>query len=182
MNAARYIGNGALEVVDTEAPQPSPEVQLEVAYTGICGTDLHILHGAMDVRVTMPAANFWLDNLDNDKYFAAPPGPAMKASANLIWKGWSMVTYPDQPSWSNQVVAKLIQGKSLSSLLPGLGKSLSDNAKAAGYKVVTKKRPWLVVADVAPDSAEGLLAGNALRLYRLDAPTVTGEGDASWQH
>jgi ABC-type glycerol-3-phosphate transport system substrate-binding protein len=85
-----------------------------------------------------PAANFWLYNLDNDKYFAAPPGPAMKASANLIWKGWSMVTYPDQPSWSNQVVAKLIQGKSLSSLLPGLGKSLSDNAKAAGYKVVTK--------------------------------------------
>ena len=61
MNAARYIGNGALEVVDTEAPHPSPgEVQLEVAYTGICGTDLHILHGAMDVRVTMPAANFWL--------------------------------------------------------------------------------------------------------------------------
>jgi GntR family transcriptional regulator, transcriptional repressor for pyruvate dehydrogenase complex len=33
MNAARYIGNGALEVVDTEAPQPSPgEVQLEVAF------------------------------------------------------------------------------------------------------------------------------------------------------
>jgi hypothetical protein len=31
-----------------------------------------------------------------------------------------------------------LQGKSLSSLLPGLGKSLSDNAKAAGYKVVTK--------------------------------------------
>lgn len=63
-------------MVDTEAPQPSPgEVQLEVAYTGICGTDLHILHGAMDVRVTMPAANFWLYNLDNDKYFAAPPGP-----------------------------------------------------------------------------------------------------------
>jgi 2-desacetyl-2-hydroxyethyl bacteriochlorophyllide A dehydrogenase len=30
-------------------------VQLEVAYTGICGTDLHILHGAMDARVTMPA-------------------------------------------------------------------------------------------------------------------------------
>ena len=56
MNTARYIGNGALEVVDTEVPQPSSgEVQLEVAYTGICGTDLHILHGAMDARVTMPA-------------------------------------------------------------------------------------------------------------------------------
>ena len=33
--------------------------------------------------------------------------------------------------------------------LPGLGKSLSDNAKAAGYKVVTKKRPWLVVAKIS---------------------------------
>ena len=56
MNTARYIGNGALEVVDTESPPPAPgEVQLDVAYTGICGTDLHILHGAMDARVNMPA-------------------------------------------------------------------------------------------------------------------------------
>jgi hypothetical protein len=85
-----------------------------------------------------PAANFQLYSMDHDPYFAAPPGRAMKAAAGLIWKGWSMVTYPDQPSWSNQVVAKLIQGKSLSSLLPDLGKSLSDNAKAAGYKVVRK--------------------------------------------
>ena len=44
-----------------------------------------------------PAANFWLYNLDHDKYWAAPPGPAMKAAAGLIWKGWSMVTYPDRP-------------------------------------------------------------------------------------
>jgi 2-desacetyl-2-hydroxyethyl bacteriochlorophyllide A dehydrogenase len=29
-------------------------VQIEVAYTGICGTDLHILHGAMDQRVQVP--------------------------------------------------------------------------------------------------------------------------------
>ena len=56
MNTARYIGNGAVEVVDTEVAPPAPgEVQLEVAYTGICGTDLHILHGAMDARVTIPA-------------------------------------------------------------------------------------------------------------------------------
>ena len=31
------------------------EVAIDVAYTGICGTDLHILHGAMDARVTLPA-------------------------------------------------------------------------------------------------------------------------------
>lgn len=56
MNTARYIGNRALEVVETVAPPPQAgEVQLEVAYTGICGTDLHILHGAMDSRVSIPA-------------------------------------------------------------------------------------------------------------------------------
>ena len=38
-----------------------------------------------------------------------------------------------------------------------------------------------VVHDVAPEAAEDLLAGSALRLYRLDATTVTTEGDASWQ-
>jgi 2-desacetyl-2-hydroxyethyl bacteriochlorophyllide A dehydrogenase len=35
---------------------PGPgEVRLDVAYTGICGTDLHILHGDMDQRVRPPA-------------------------------------------------------------------------------------------------------------------------------
>jgi (R,R)-butanediol dehydrogenase / meso-butanediol dehydrogenase / diacetyl reductase len=55
MNTAHYVGDGTLEVIDTELTPPAPgEVQLEVAYTGICGTDLHILHGAMDARVTIP--------------------------------------------------------------------------------------------------------------------------------
>lgn len=35
---------------------PGPgEVELAVAYSGICGTDLHIVHGAMDTRVEIPA-------------------------------------------------------------------------------------------------------------------------------
>jgi L-fuconolactonase len=37
-----------------------------------------------------------------------------------------------------------------------------------------------VVHDVAPDDAERLLAGNALRLYRLDAAAVPDAGGASW--
>jgi ABC-type glycerol-3-phosphate transport system substrate-binding protein len=95
-------------------------------------------NAAQNYPAYKPAANFQLYKMDHDKWFAAPPAPAQKAAANLIWKGWSMVTYPDQPSWANSVVANLVKGKSLLSLLPGLGKSLSDNAKAAGYKVVTK--------------------------------------------
>ena len=85
-----------------------------------------------------PAATKWLTSLNKDPYFAAPEGPAMQAAANLIWKGWSMVTYPDQPVWSNSVVTQLVAGKSLSSLLPAFGQGLAQNAQAAGYKVVTK--------------------------------------------
>jgi ABC-type glycerol-3-phosphate transport system substrate-binding protein len=83
-----------------------------------------------------PAATVWLKNLNNDPYFAAPPGAAMKAAAPLVWKGWSMVTYQDQPVWSSSVVTQLVAGKSLSELLPAFGDGLRNNAKAAGYKVV----------------------------------------------
>lgn len=36
------------------APPPPGHVAIEVAYTGICGTDLHIYHGAMDARIDPP--------------------------------------------------------------------------------------------------------------------------------
>jgi (R,R)-butanediol dehydrogenase/meso-butanediol dehydrogenase/diacetyl reductase len=56
MLAARYLGNGTIDVVDVEIRPPGRgEVQISVAYTGICGTDLHVLHGSMDARVSVPA-------------------------------------------------------------------------------------------------------------------------------
>jgi (R,R)-butanediol dehydrogenase/meso-butanediol dehydrogenase/diacetyl reductase len=51
MRAAVYVGDQTIRVEDPGAGQ----VQLDVAYVGICGTDLHIKHGAMDARVTLPA-------------------------------------------------------------------------------------------------------------------------------
>ncbi|MFD2415156.1 zinc-dependent alcohol dehydrogenase [Amycolatopsis pigmentata] len=35
-------------------PPPPGHVRIDVAYTGICGTDLHIFHGDMDARVGPP--------------------------------------------------------------------------------------------------------------------------------
>ena len=56
MRAACYVGDRTLNVVDRELRPPAEgEVAIDVAYTGICGTDLHILHGAMDKRVKLPA-------------------------------------------------------------------------------------------------------------------------------
>jgi (R,R)-butanediol dehydrogenase/meso-butanediol dehydrogenase/diacetyl reductase len=56
MQAAYYMGNRRVEIHDAEGVPPAPGmVELEVAYTGICGTDLHIVHGAMDGRVSPPA-------------------------------------------------------------------------------------------------------------------------------
>ena len=57
MRAARYRGDGRFTVDEIEAvPPQAGEVQIRVAYTGICGTDLHVLHGSMDARVSIPQA------------------------------------------------------------------------------------------------------------------------------
>jgi 2-desacetyl-2-hydroxyethyl bacteriochlorophyllide A dehydrogenase len=54
--AAAYTGNKTIEVLDLPVPELRPgEVEISPAFTGICGTDLHVLHGAMDARVTCPA-------------------------------------------------------------------------------------------------------------------------------
>lgn len=56
MLAALYTGNQTFRIERRPPRPPGPdEVQLEVAYVGICGTDLHIKHGAMDGRVAIPA-------------------------------------------------------------------------------------------------------------------------------
>ena len=50
-----YEGRGSFAVRAAPAVPPGPgEVRLEVAYCGVCGTDLHIAHGAMDQRVNVP--------------------------------------------------------------------------------------------------------------------------------
>lgn len=55
MGYARYAGAGTILLGHDEATPPGPdEVRINVAYTGICGTDLHILTGAMDHRVAIP--------------------------------------------------------------------------------------------------------------------------------
>jgi ABC-type glycerol-3-phosphate transport system substrate-binding protein len=82
-----------------------------------------------------PVASQWLTSMATDAYFAADPTPALKAAAGLIWKGWSIVTYPDQPVWSNTVVTGLVAGKSLTSLLPAFGSALAQAAQAANYQV-----------------------------------------------
>ncbi len=52
IQAAFYRGNRTFEVAQIEAEAPGPgQVQIEVAYCGICGTDLHAYLGHMDGRV-----------------------------------------------------------------------------------------------------------------------------------
>ncbi|MFI2710697.1 zinc-binding dehydrogenase [Micromonospora sp. NPDC018662] len=54
--SAHYVGDQRFVVEDTREVPPGPgEVRIAVTYTGICGTDLHVAHGAMDHRVHVPA-------------------------------------------------------------------------------------------------------------------------------
>jgi (R,R)-butanediol dehydrogenase/meso-butanediol dehydrogenase/diacetyl reductase len=55
MSAIMYEGRGVFTVGPAGAVPPGPgEVRLDVAYCGVCGTDLHIAHGAMDARIRPP--------------------------------------------------------------------------------------------------------------------------------
>ena len=56
MLAAQYLGKETFRLAERPPQRPGPgEVRIDVAYVGICGTDLHIKHGAMDGRVSIPA-------------------------------------------------------------------------------------------------------------------------------
>ncbi|MGB1208908.1 MAG: zinc-dependent alcohol dehydrogenase, partial [Paracoccaceae bacterium] len=52
INAAYYCGDKRFAVEQITAPAPKPgEVQIDIAYCGICGTDLHVYLGHMDARI-----------------------------------------------------------------------------------------------------------------------------------
>lgn len=53
--AALYEGSQRIRIGECTPVSPaSSEVQIQVSYCGICGTDLHVFHGAMDRRVHIP--------------------------------------------------------------------------------------------------------------------------------
>ena len=55
MQAVFFEGNRTLRVGECVAVEPGAgQVQIQVAYCGICGTDLHLFHGAMAHRLTLP--------------------------------------------------------------------------------------------------------------------------------
>ena len=56
MKAAFYEGDERIRIGECVPVAPDAgEVQIRVSHCGICGTDLHVFHGAMDHRVTKPA-------------------------------------------------------------------------------------------------------------------------------
>jgi (R,R)-butanediol dehydrogenase / meso-butanediol dehydrogenase / diacetyl reductase len=55
MKGAAYVGAGRLKTMTMDVAPPGPgQLQIAVAYCGLCGTDLHIVHGDMDARVRTP--------------------------------------------------------------------------------------------------------------------------------
>ncbi len=52
MRAAYYTGDKGFSIeAATAVPPGADSVRIAVAYCGICGTDMHVFHGAMDARV-----------------------------------------------------------------------------------------------------------------------------------
>lgn len=52
MKASMYEGNQTIRLHDVDPVEPGAhEVQLRIAYCGICGTDLHLFKGGLDYRI-----------------------------------------------------------------------------------------------------------------------------------
>lgn len=52
ITAAYYVGNKSFSVETAQAVEPAAgEVQIDVAFCGICGTDMHVYHGNMEERI-----------------------------------------------------------------------------------------------------------------------------------
>ncbi len=55
MRSALYQGSENITIGEHEPAAPGPgQVRVRVAYCGVCGTDVHIFHGKMDQRLTIP--------------------------------------------------------------------------------------------------------------------------------
>ncbi len=55
LKASFYLGNEKIETGSCAPVDPGPgQVQIQVSHVGICGTDLHVVRGKMDHRVTFP--------------------------------------------------------------------------------------------------------------------------------
>jgi len=55
MITSLYNGEKKFDIQPNQTPDPSEgEVQIKVAFSGVCGTDMHIFHGMMDKRVPTP--------------------------------------------------------------------------------------------------------------------------------
>jgi 2-desacetyl-2-hydroxyethyl bacteriochlorophyllide A dehydrogenase len=55
MKATVYEGNKTFSVIEKDMKDPEEgEVRIKVAFSGVCGTDVHIYHGMMDRRLSIP--------------------------------------------------------------------------------------------------------------------------------
>ncbi|MFC1406366.1 MULTISPECIES: ABC transporter substrate-binding protein [Streptacidiphilus] len=94
--------------------------------------------GAPTYPAYVPAADAWLANPDNKKYFATDVSSAFKTAANEVWTGWSNTKFSDATAWSSVVLPALTAGKTLTATLPAWQTAIADEAKSVGYKVTTQ--------------------------------------------
>nr|WP_243876663.1 hypothetical protein [Streptomyces sp. 846.5] len=86
----------------------------------------------------VPAADAWLANPDNRKYFATDVSSAFKTAADEVWTGWSNTRFSDATAWSSVVLPALTAGKTLTATLPAWQTAIADQAKSVGYQVTTQ--------------------------------------------
>ncbi|HEU5223307.1 MAG TPA: extracellular solute-binding protein [Candidatus Lumbricidophila sp.] len=99
-------------------------------------TDTEFQKSAPTYPAHKGAAEAWLANPDNVKYFATDVKAPLAKAASQIWKGWANTTFLDQDPYKNVVLKGINAGKTIESLLGDWETESANTAKAAGYTVV----------------------------------------------
>lgn len=180
MRAARYAGARIVEPVEEVAVGPaSGEVQVRVAFTGLCETDLDIVRGAMDSRVSRPHILGHETSGEVAAVGAGVTGWAIGDAVTIMPMGWDGdVIGIDSPGALQELVN--VPAASLVRLPHGLRLDHAALVEPVAVAVHDVRRSGLAGKDkavVIGGSAIGLLI--ATRARELDADVVITETDAA---
>jgi multiple sugar transport system substrate-binding protein len=84
-----------------------------------------------------PVASKWIAKEDASGYYVNPLAPVFAQAAGEVWPGWSQTRYDVYGIWNSTVSPGLLEGKSVSSLIPGFAASIKNYAMTDGYTVVS---------------------------------------------
>lgn len=128
------VGGGIWQV-SSHANPATQKLAAEAAYW-MCSSPIYqkISTGYPAVR---SAAKIWLEQINSGGIYADGEsiGKIFHSAAGKIWPGYSFPLFNPRIVWADTVVPRLVQGQSMTSIMPAWQTALDNQARIFGYTV-----------------------------------------------